>query len=290
MSFTGNQFGPVNFTMPGIANVEGPAISQKTVVTDAVSSPSGDVKLGGSVISLDPVFTKADQSAANIVAEISSATVGNPMSKMSVNDIMAEMTMMMLQNAFANKSVEREMRAELSSMQFQNGMKLADMIEKRGELAFKKAVTSAVTQVASAVANIAAQEITEKIMLRSKNSTDISVGAQAATEGATHTKIAPTALERQKAMQTGQLVGELAKSTTSCIGNLIAANLDLDISKIDAEQKTMETMNKLIDNIISSVDSSIHSQESAIQFAMNMLQQLNSLAAESCNRIINNMR
>ncbi|MDR1435229.1 MAG: hypothetical protein LBI77_02390, partial [Puniceicoccales bacterium] len=122
MSAVGNQLGPVNFSLPGIANVGNPAIIPGPPRTSFVSAPSGDVQLGGVGVSVDPAYTKANQSAANMLAEISMA-VTNPNEKKSVNDIMAELMIMMVKHSLANKNVEREMRVEIAQIQYKNGMK-----------------------------------------------------------------------------------------------------------------------------------------------------------------------
>jgi hypothetical protein len=244
------------------------------------------VQLGRTGVSLDPAYTKANQSAANMLAEISAA-VTNPNEKKSVNDVMAELTIMMLKHSLANKNVEREMRTEIAQIQYQNGMKIADLIKQKGEMAFKKALTQAVTQLTSAVVSLGAQKLTEHLMTREKGTAGIATDGKAAGKDG---KIAPTDHEKSRAQTYAGLVSNVARESVSCIGNLIGAEFDLGISKIDAERQVIEITNKLLDSISSSVDSSIRSQESAIQFAMSMLQQLNSLAADGCNKIINNMR
>jgi ketopantoate reductase len=213
---------------------------------------------------------------------------------MSLNDMAAELTIMILQNAQSIKAIEREMKAELAAVQFQNGMKMADMIEKRGELAFQKAVTEAVTKMTSAVASIAAQKIGEKLATpkttQGEGRSQLGLGQGDGSKFIPGQKSQLTEAQKMAVQSTGKMCNDLAKAMVEATGTLIAAHLDLDISKIDAEKQVMETMNKLIDSVISSVDSSIRSQDSAISFAMNLLQQLNSLAADGCNKIINNMR
>ncbi|MDR0418538.1 MAG: hypothetical protein LBH08_03895 [Puniceicoccales bacterium] len=263
----------------------------------SVTDISGDVQLGGPAISIDGTLSVEDQAITKQIKSFesipASAVSLDPMQTMSLNDMMAELTMMMLKNALSNKEVEREMRAELAVIQFQNGMKMADMIEKRGELAFKKAIVEAVTKVASIVTSIAAQKIGEKLATPKRKNNDLDQMGVEQGEGFTEIKRPKAKLtdaQKMAAQNTGRLCGDLAKAMVEATGMIIAAHLDLDISKIDAERQAMETMNKLMDSVMSSVDSSIRSQDSAIQFAMNMLQQINNLAADSCNKIISNMR
>ncbi|MDR1366586.1 MAG: hypothetical protein LBJ13_01610 [Puniceicoccales bacterium] len=263
-------------------------------VTNSVSG--GDVRLGGPAISVGDTFSASDQATASQLRSFegipASAVSLNPYASMSLNDMAAELTMMMLENACASKRMEREMRAELAAMQFKNGMHMADLILERGELAFEKAVTEAVTKLAAVVAELAAQKIGEKLATPKKENQikDQLPVDNGAVDEIEMPKAELTRDQKRAAYNTGKLCGDLAKAMVESTGTLIAAHFDLDISKIDAEKQVLETTNKLLDSLISSVDSSIRSQDSAIQFAMNMLQQLNSLAADSCNKIIGNIR
>ncbi|MDR2201100.1 MAG: hypothetical protein LBN94_03260 [Puniceicoccales bacterium] len=280
--------------------------------TDVITSPSGDVQLGGTGISIDPIFTKSDQLTADMLTQIG-ATSGNPQANMSLNDMVAEVMIMTLQHAQEMKSIEREMKAELAQIQFQNGMKIADLIREKGELAYKKAVTEAVGKLVSTAVNIGLNKLAEHMATPSKAerstvkiNTDVSPStAQISTDkngmpgSATTPDMAPgsttevrevTDRERAHAQRQGELAGSLGSGIVDCVCGIVAANFDLEISKIDAEIKVHETMNKLVDNIISSVDASIHSAESLKQFCLNMISQMANLTHDAFTKIAGNIR
>ncbi|MDR0740509.1 MAG: hypothetical protein LBF34_02245 [Puniceicoccales bacterium] len=65
----------------------------------------------------------------------------------------------------------------------------------------------------------------------------------------------------------------IAKRKKVCF---VVGAISFEMSKIEAQKQATETMEKLLDSIASSVESSIRAQDQAIQFAMGMLDKINS--------------
>jgi hypothetical protein len=310
-------------TPSGIGQLGGSALTGITSASVTNNAIGGDVRIGGPILLSSDPMTMGDQAALNQLKVFenipASAVSNNPRESMSLNDMVAELTMMMLQHAMANKSIERAMKAELAVTQFQNGMKMAEMIEQKGKLAFEKAVVESVTKLASALVDIAATKIAEKakaketeqkITSNSLDSTEDKLAAQQVANdvdgkvtetqatkpnfagyAADKTEKVPLSEAQKKAIDDkASLIKEVVKATIDCTGVLVAAHLDLGMSKIDAEKQAMKTLNKLMDSVTSSVDSSIHSAEQSIQFALDFLKQINSMAHEAAQAIINNSR
>jgi hypothetical protein len=218
---------------PGVGQLSGSALITGVFSTPATGK-SGDMKLGGSPLSVDDLFSKTDGETAAQIKSFegipASAVSGNPMQAMSLNDMAAELTMTMLKNALDNKQIEREIKAELAVVQFQNGMKIADMIEERGELAFQKAVTEAVTKVASAIVTIGGQKLGEKLAKPKGKGDDVELAAvDGSGRGGTIKGKKPQLTDAQKmtAQNTGKLTGELLKAMVEATGALVVAHLDL---------------------------------------------------------------
>ncbi|MDR2812342.1 MAG: hypothetical protein LBB05_00910 [Puniceicoccales bacterium] len=299
----GNYFGTVDFSPAAIEGDE----AASAVTSGESTEPSGDVQLKGPVVIPEPTLTAGDQALMEMVQfrgvplplaeqmragldpEKMNALVEECNSgKLSVNDLAAELMILMINNAFENKSIERQMRAELAQVQFQNGMKIADMIKAKGDLAYKKAVTQAVTKMTACVADIAATKIADHIASRKEGADHLNLAQKGGTDDTRGFKYDPE--KRNAIRQAGKLTSEALRTTVETAGNLMCAELDLKTSQIDAQQKAAEAMNKLLDSVASSVESSIRAQDQAIQFAMGMLDKINNLAHDSLSRIIGNMR
>jgi hypothetical protein len=302
-----SDFGPVNFSPAALEALMPPISSDDVAASKGIKKASpGDAQLGGAVINVDPTLTMADQELADMVKFRGSPPpladqIGQGLDEeqmaalqeqcnngqLSVNDLAAELTIIMLKNALENKTIERQMRAELAQVQFQNGMKIADLIKTKGELAYKKAVTQAVTQLASCIGSLVTSKLVEKALTPKKGSQGDADAEHLLMDSL---KTGPTAMQREAARRTGEMVGNLVGKVVETAGTLIAAEFDLGISKIDAQIKAKETMGQLVDSISRSVQSSISAQEQAIQFAMSMMEKIFSLAHQSASSIINNSR
>ncbi|MDR1334412.1 MAG: hypothetical protein LBJ71_04280 [Holosporaceae bacterium] len=208
--------------------------------------------------------------------------------QLSVNDLATELMMLMLNNAFENKSIERQMRAELAQIAFQNGMKAADMTGKKGELAYKKAAIQAVTKMASVAVDIATSKVADYIANQKKPDVAGIHAKRGGGDRAGGFKYTPD--ERKAIKENWKLGNEALKAAIETTGSLMCADIDLEMSKIDAQKQAAEATGKLIDSIASSVDSSIRAQDQAIQFAMSMLEKINSLAHDIISKIVNNIR
>ncbi|MDR2372127.1 MAG: hypothetical protein LBD60_03200 [Puniceicoccales bacterium] len=321
-----SNFGPIDFspvTLDGDEGVQGvtpkgggPGPSGdiqlwgSAITLDSTLSigASGNVNVGGPGIILEPPLTPEDQKTREMIqfrgtplplaeqmragldpermdALIDQCNNG----QLSVNDLAAELMILMINNAFENKSIERQIRSEIAQLQFQNGMKIADMIKEKGELAYKKAVTDAVTKMVATLADAAINAAAyNKSQQKGENKTSINMETGAGDSEAGGLKY--TKDQRENINKAGKLGGEAVKTIIESTGSLICAEFDLKISKIDAQKQVAETMGKLLDSIASSVESSIRAQDQAIQFAMGMLDKINSLAHDSLSRIIGNMR
>ncbi|MDR0590871.1 MAG: hypothetical protein LBG09_03445 [Puniceicoccales bacterium] len=295
-------FGPVNFGQDALEKVD-PTAGPKSKVT------SGDAQFDGAPVTVDPRYTTEDQRVAD---ETRMAGQTSPMpleeqirqgldqeqmgalleqcnnGQLSINDLAAELMIIMLNNAMENKTIERKMRAELAQVQFQNGMKIADLMKAKGELAFKAAVTQAATQLASCIGNLVTSKLVEKALTpKNKSHDEAGLGDEGTLES---TKIGPTEAERKAAREAGQIAGNLVGKVIESAGAIVVAECNLGISKIDAEIKTQEALGQLVDSIARSVQSSITSQEQAMQFAINLVEKLYSLAHQSLSSITNNIR
>jgi hypothetical protein len=268
---------------------------------------SGNVQIGGAGVILMPPLTPddlktlemvqfrgtplplAEQMQAGLDPARMEALVGECNNgNLSVNDLAAELMILMLNNALANKSIERQMRAELAQMQYQNGMKIADMIGKKGELAYKKAVTQAVTKMATVAVDIATTKIADYIANQKLGN----VAGENLTGGTGSQKggFKYTPEERDAIRRNGAMTNEALKAAIETTGNLICADLDLEMSQIDSQKQAAEATGKLLDSIASSIDSSIRAQDQAIQFIMSMLDKINSLAHDTISKINSNIR
>ncbi|MDR2372124.1 MAG: hypothetical protein LBD60_03185 [Puniceicoccales bacterium] len=65
----------------------------------------------------------------------------------------------------------------------------------------------------------------------------------------------------------------IAKRKKVCF---VVGTISFEMSKIETQKQAMETSGKLLGSIASSVGSSIRAQDQAIQFAMGMLDKINS--------------
>jgi hypothetical protein len=268
--------------------------------------PSGDIQFIGPVIIPEPTLTTgdqnlmemiqfrgsplsvADQMAAGVDAEKMNALMEDCSSgKLSVSDLATELMIMMINNAHENKAIERQMRAELAQVHFENDMEIAKMIKEKGELAFKKVITGVVTKVATTVLTIAAEQTANYIATRKTNAAGSDVGA---IKGDQQKGFKYTPQEQEDIRRKGQLAGKLGEQVSQTVGEIIGAELDLDASKLESQIKIREAMNKLNDSIANSVESSIRAQEQAIQFAAGMLDKICNLAHDTLSRIIGNMR
>ncbi|MDR0740507.1 MAG: hypothetical protein LBF34_02235 [Puniceicoccales bacterium] len=291
----------------GDVQLWGPAIIMEPPLT-AGSSGSGQPWEGPAII-LEPPLTPEDQKTREMIqfrgtplplaeqmragldpekmdALINQCNNG----QLSVNDLAAELMILMINNAFENKSIERQIRSEIAQLQFQNGMKIADMIKEKGELAYKKAVTDAVTKMVASLADAAINAAAyNKSQQKGENVGQTNMEA----EGSANSKAGGfkyTGEQRDNINKAGKLGGDAVKTIIESTGSLICAEFDFKISKIETQKQATETMGKLLDSIASSVESSIRAQDQAIQFAMGMLDKINSLAHDSLSRIIGNMR
>ncbi|MDR1590603.1 MAG: hypothetical protein LBR92_01220 [Puniceicoccales bacterium] len=302
-----NDFGPVNFSpanSPEAVGVIGKPGGVQPVDSEVVIGPGGDVQLGGAGVILMETETEefaklkeeigkfsgsplpleeqmkigTEEAMASIMQDCDS---GN----LSINDLAAELMILMITNALENKSAERQMRAELAQMQFQNGMKIADMIKQKGELAFQKAVTQAVTKAVTCAVDIVASKVTDHFVKKK-------VAVETSNEQVERNgdKLRDKSKEEKKATkEAGRLMNEGIKTCVETVGTLVSAELDLKMSQIDAQKQSAEAMGKLVDSIASSVESSIRTQEQVIQFAMGMLDKIFSLAHDSMSKITNNI-
>jgi hypothetical protein len=268
--------------------------------------PSGDIQFVGPVIIPEPTLTTGDQALTEMLQFRGSplplaeqVTEGLDQERMdaliedcdngrlSINDLAMELTILILNNALENKCIERQIRSELTQIRFVSDMEMAKMIEEKGELAFKKTITSTVTKVVSTVAVVAIEETANYIANRKKEEAGVAVEGSG---GSKEKDFKYTKPERDAIIRRGQLTGKLSDQVSQAVGEIIAADSDLEMSKLDAQMKKREAMNKLMDSIANSVESSIRAQEQAIQFSMGMLDKINSLAHDSVSRIIGNMR
>jgi hypothetical protein len=306
-SIPGNYFGSVDFS-PIIPKDDGKVTE---VAPEKGIGPSGYLQPlgggGGAAIIVMPSLTAssqkeldnllfrrtplplAEQMLAGLDPEKMDALIEKCNSgQLSVNDLATELMMLMLNNAFENKSIERQMRAELAQIAFQNGMKTADMTGKKGELAYKKAVIQAVTKMASVAADIVTSKVADYIA-NQKNG-DV---ARKNTEGGGSSQAGGfkyTPEERKAIKENWKLGNEAFKAAIETTGSLMCADIDLEMSKIDAQKQATEATGKLIDSVASSVDSSIRAQDQAIQLIMSMLDKINNLFHDSISKIVNNMR
>ena len=209
----------------------------------------------------------------------------------SISDLASELMIIMLQNAQENKSLERMMKTELSNAQFTNGMKIADKITERGKSEFSLAITGAVMGLTAQAVGFASQKIATKVLTnKAMKSNMITQQSSDTSSVSTQPQKPLTDAQRLAINSSSSFMKDVTSSVVNCASTLASASLKLGISQIDAERQVLETSNKLVDSWISSVDSSIKSQEAAMQFAMNMVQQINNLAKEGAEKIINNMR
>jgi hypothetical protein len=271
-------------------------------------SPSGDAKLGGAPLTMGGRYTMADQRVADETRSVGRTPTmsledqicqGLDQEKMgalneqclsgqlSVNDLAAALMIIMLKNALENKTIERQMRAELALVTFLNGMKIAELIKLKGELAYKKAIFQAGTQLASCVANFAVSKLVEKALTPGGSHGEANLAEEGKLDS---TKTGPIEAERMAARKTGELAGNLVGQAISSTGMIVEAEFDLGISKIDAQIKVLEATNQLIASISQSVQSSITSQEQAIQFALSMMEKIFSLAHQTASSLTNNTR
>jgi hypothetical protein len=242
------------------------------------------IQFRGSPLSLaDRITEGLDLDKMNTLAEECNS------GQLSINDLATELVIMMLNNALKNKCTERQMRAELAQLHFKNDIGMADMIEKKGKLAFNRAIANVVAKTVSSVATIAIEETANYIANR-KRSEAAQNTRQGAPIGDSNKDFKYTKPERDAIIHRGQLVAKLTEQMVQATGETINAKLDLETSELDAKMKAKEAMNKLMDSIANSVESSIRAQDQAIQSAMGMLDKINSLAHDSVSRIIGNMR
>jgi hypothetical protein len=299
-----DHFDPVGFS-PIAFEMEGKAAE---VALEKGIGSSGFARIGGPGIVLELPLTADDQKMLEMVrfrgtplpieeqiqngvnpammdALVEQCNTG----QLSVNDLATELMLLMLNNALENKTIERQMRAELAQLQFQNSMKIADMIGKKGELAYKKAVTQAVTKMASIAVDIAATKIAEYIANQKLGSVaNPNLGAN--IEGSSKGGFKYSPEERENIRQCGRLTSEALKAAIETTGSLICADLDRETAEIDSQKQAAEAMGKLLDSVANSIESSIRAQDQAIQFAMSMIEKINTLAHETANKITGNMR
>ncbi|MDR1906809.1 MAG: hypothetical protein LBQ03_01135 [Puniceicoccales bacterium] len=298
-----SDFGPVDFSSAAIESSSGAS----GVAPGHGVGPSGDIQFIGPVIIPEPTLTTwdreltemvqfrgtplplAEQMRAGLDPEKMNALIEDCNNgKLSVNDLAAELMILTLNNAMENKSIERQMRAELAQVQFQNGMKVADLIKQRGELTYKKAVTEAVTKMTTLAVDLGSKATAHYIANQKKSGmAEVNVMKGSKDTGKDF-KYSPN--EQKAIIERGEMVSDALKKIVESTSTLISGELELGISKIDAQQKATEAMNKLLDSIASSVESSIRTQDQAIQFAMGMIDKINSLAHDSFSRIVGNIR
>jgi hypothetical protein len=273
-------------------------------------APPGYAQSGGAPITVDPKWTVEEQQALDQAREIGK-TPQMPLSdqiqqgldqsqidalkeqcnngQLSINDLAAELMIMMLKNAMDNKTAERQMRAELAQVQFQNGMKIADLIKQKGEGNYKKAVTHAVTQLASAVVPLLTSKIAEKALTSTKGKKHHDAGM--AEEGKlTITEVTPDEVQKAAAASIGQWVASLVKTSVEVTGELISAELDLKNSIIESQTKKLESYNQIIGSVAQSVSAAIAVQVQIMQFTLSLLEKIGNLSNQSTTSVINNIR
>ncbi|MDR3317697.1 MAG: hypothetical protein LBS71_02745 [Puniceicoccales bacterium] len=299
--------GPVNFSQTTVEANNQVRNSNNVSQEEDDLPPSGNCQLGGSPLHLADRITPDDQRIEQLMAQFRGTPL--PLAEqimagldpemmndllnqcnrggLSISDLEAEIMILVIKNAFDNKCTEREMRAQLAQIQFQNGMKIADMIKQKGELAYKRAVTDAVTKLAACVGSITAEYGAKKLMNRPRTRTDVDVSGKGTT---TNAKVPLTDVQKQAIQAAATHVSNLVKTSIETIGNLMCAADDKKMSELEVKQKIAEVLNKLVDSIASAVESSIRSQEQAIQFALGVVDKIFSLAASAFSSITNNIR
>lgn len=226
----------------------------------------------------------------NSVQVDSTVTIDPDAQKMSISDMASELMIMMLKNANETKATEREMSAEMSAIQFQNGMEIAKFIQENGDTAFKQAIAGAVIQLTTAVANGATTTVVQLKINRQKNTL---VDNQEKDGGGSSTIEKGdyyTEAQKQNIQNIGNSVNQISNSIFNTAKSFTDAYMNKSISENQAKQKILETGSNLAESIKKSADSSVNTQNSAIQFCLNMIQQINSLAHDSTSRITGNMR
>ncbi|MDR2735783.1 MAG: hypothetical protein LBB20_03025 [Puniceicoccales bacterium] len=115
----------------------------------------------------------------------------------SIGTLAAQVAILMTKNASLQKSIEREMKAEMTQLQYQIGMDVAQKIREKGELEFNQKMVEAFSGIVETAAGMIAQQIGRKISEHNLQKYDEGV-AQIDTTAPTSTPSAKAAETRSE--------------------------------------------------------------------------------------------
>jgi hypothetical protein len=183
----------------------------------------------------------------------------------SLDELIAVLMMMMIKNAFENKSMQRMFKAELASSMFQNGLKMAELTKEQAQLKLASVCTNAAMSIAGSVAGFAAYGIgTRQSQMTGKS-------------------------DSQQMMRSThmQFLQQTITNTMSNLGNVVGGTLDFQASMRDATKQCIDALNRLTESWLSSADTDMRAQDQALEFAKQMLQKIFDLANQMAMAIIN---
>lgn len=226
---------------------------------------------------------KLEQTISNLTAD------GLPEDQGSLNDIMTALMLLQLKYAMEGKKANREMSAEMAATIYQNGQKIAANILERGELSYKQAMASAFVNFAGAVAQSTLTFVGNHIAYKkeTKDTQNLDKGALGSSDAKQDKYNDPT---KQAIISQFGATGSLVQAGTGLIANVTNAALGLKVNELEGENKKLETLNRLNENVQQGIRDVAESFNSLIKMTLQMMQSLNSLANQGQSAITGNMR
>jgi hypothetical protein len=212
----------------------------------------------------------------------------------TIGSLAAQVAILMTKNAYLQKSVEREMKAEMTQLQYQLGMDIAEKIREKGEMEFKQKMVEAFSCVVESGAGMISEHFGRKFAESNLTQKDNGVASVDTTNSDTPNTQDPTKpqkiplTEQEKArvnMEAG-MANEMGKALGGVVTKTVSAHLGLEISNTDAEIRGMETLNQLVGNIIQSVDSSMRSADQNMQAALQLFSQICNIQHDAIQNVI----
>lgn len=214
---------------------------------------------------------------------------GLPEDQGSLNDIVTALMLLQLKYAMEGKKANREMSAEMAATIYQNGQKIAANILERGELSYKQAMASAFVNFAGAVAQSTLTFVGNHIAYKkeTKDTQNLDKGALGSSDAKQDKYNDPT---KQAIISQFGATGSLVQAGTGLIANVTNAALGLKVNELEGENKKLETLNRLNENVQQGIRDVAESFNSLIKMTLQMMQSLNSLANQGQSAITGNMR
>jgi hypothetical protein len=208
----------------------------------------------------------------------------------SIGSLAAQVAILMTKNAHMQKSIESEMRSEMTQLQYNLGMDIAKEIKKKGELEFSQKMVEAFSGVVQSASQMILQhygqkktgkELTKKTdpvahVDATNNTLEKGEILQGPTQKAQETqeKIPLTNEEVKQTQMEGELYGNMGKAIAGFCMSTVTASLGLVISNKESEIRGMEALQQLVGSIIQNTESSVRSADQNMQAALQLLQQI----------------